>query len=82
MTPLVLRKLWSIVDSMQTTTLLCLDDDSLVHCLAQELRREASLPEPELDALDGYLYAKLSLIRDLASDRQDLWRGNYALSRA
>jgi len=70
MKPLLMRQLWSVVESIQTSTLLTLDDDSLVDFLADRLASGCpSIDRYDRAEIDGYIQAKVSLIRDLAIGR-------------
>ncbi|MBD2162679.1 MAG: hypothetical protein VKL01_00450 [Limnothrix sp.] len=70
MKPLLMRQLWSVVESIQTSTLLALDDDGLVNFLADRLMTGCpGIDRSDRAELDGYLQAKVSLIRDLANGR-------------
>ncbi|MFM2064771.1 MAG: hypothetical protein RLZZ507_4442 [Cyanobacteriota bacterium] len=70
MTPTIMRQLWSIVEAAQTVTLLQLDDASLVQWLAKQTTKQALLDPDETDFLCDYIRDRLSLIRDLAYERQ------------
>jgi hypothetical protein len=70
MTPTIMRQLWSIVEATQTVTLLQLDDGSLVQWLVKETTKQALLDANETDFLCDYIRTRLSLIRDLAYERQ------------
>ncbi|TAF06527.1 MAG: hypothetical protein EAZ77_12145 [Nostocales cyanobacterium] len=70
MTPTIMRQLWSIVEASQTVTLLQLDDASLVQWLVKQTTKQAFLNADETDFLCDYIRARLSLIRDLAYERQ------------
>ncbi|AFZ56172.1 hypothetical protein H6G54_06710 [Anabaena cylindrica FACHB-243] len=70
MTPTIMRQLWSIVEAAQTVTLLQLDDASLVQWLVKQTTKQALLDPNETDFLCDYIRARLSLIRDLAYERQ------------
>ncbi|MEO3704170.1 hypothetical protein [Trichormus azollae] len=70
MTPTIMRQLWSIVEAAQTVTLLQLDDASLVQWLVKQTTKQALLDPKETDFLCDYIRARLSLIRDLAYERQ------------
>jgi hypothetical protein len=65
-----MRQLWSIVEAAQTVTLLQLDDASLVQWLVKQTTKQALLDPNETDFLCDYIRARLSLIRDLAYERQ------------
>ncbi len=69
MSPNMLRQLWSIVETSQSQTLLNLDDNSLVQWLLKQLKKQRSLDHNEANAYSHYIYTRLPLIRDLASDR-------------
>lgn len=73
MTPTMLRQLWSVIETTQTNMLLKLDDASLVQWLLKQLKQERSLDGKETDILSTYIQSKLSLIRDLAQERQSVF---------
>ncbi|MBD2202981.1 hypothetical protein H6G33_03570 [Calothrix sp. FACHB-1219] len=70
MTPKIMRQLWSVVETAQAKTLLQLDDASLVQWLVKQTNTEALLEQKETDFLCDYIQSRLSLIRDLAYERQ------------
>ena len=70
MTPTIMRQFWSIVEATHTVTLLQLDDASLVQWLVKQITNQAFLDAHEIDFLCDYIQARLSLIRDLAYERQ------------
>ncbi|MFM7364130.1 MAG: hypothetical protein ACKO3K_14020 [Cuspidothrix sp.] len=70
MTPTIMRQLWSIVEATHTVTLLQLDDASLVQWLVKQITNQAFLDPSETDFLCEYIQSRLSLIRDLAYERQ------------
>ncbi|MEA5551797.1 hypothetical protein VB713_12655 [Anabaena cylindrica UHCC 0172] len=70
MTPTIMRQLWSIVEAAQTGILLQLDDASLVQWLVKQTTNQALLDPHETDFLCDYIRSRLSLIRDLAYERQ------------
>ena len=70
MTPASLRHLWSVVETAQTNTLLLLDDASLVQWLVKQIKANASPDRDETHILSDYIHSRLTLIRDLAQDRQ------------
>lgn len=70
MTPTMLRQLWSLIETTQANLLLKLDDASLVQCLLKQLKQQRSLNQDEANILSDYLSSRLSLIRDLAHERQ------------
>lgn len=69
MTPIMLHQLWSLVDSIQSSTLLNLDDNSLVHLLLGEFGQRRSLNSGDADHLTEYIRTRLPLIRELAKER-------------
>jgi hypothetical protein len=70
MTPTIMRQLWSVVEAAQAVTLLQLDDASLVQWLVKQTTTQVLLDPNEADYLSDYIRARLSLIRDLAYERQ------------
>lgn len=70
MTPKILRQLWSVVENSQTKTLLQMDDASLVQWLVKQTTTQALLDPSDTDFLSDYVQSRLSLIRDLAYERQ------------
>ncbi|GAX37068.1 hypothetical protein [Nodularia sp. NIES-3585] len=70
MTPKILRQLWSVVENSQTKILLQMDDASLVKWLVKQTTNQASLDPNETDYLSDYVQSRLTLIRDLAYERQ------------
>ncbi len=69
MNPLILRQLWSLVETTQSSVLLDLDDDSLAYLLLRQLRSQRLLDHQETNSLSDYIHTKLPLIRDLAEQR-------------
>jgi hypothetical protein len=70
MTPKILRQLWSVVETAQAKTLLQLDDASLVEWLVKQTDTQVLLEPKETDYLSDYIQSRLTLIRDLAYERQ------------
>ncbi|MBE9004979.1 hypothetical protein IQ259_08000 [Fortiea sp. LEGE XX443] len=70
MTPKILRQLWSVVETTQTMTLLQLDDTSLVQWLVKQTTTQVLLDSHEIDFLCEYIQSRLTLIRDMAYERQ------------
>jgi hypothetical protein len=66
MTPNMLRQIWSLVETTQANMLLSLDDASLIDWILRNLKQKQNLDGSQVNALDNYLHAKVSLIRDLA----------------
>lgn len=69
MSPLLLRRLWALIEATQSSILLSLDDGHLVSWLLRQLKTERSLDSHETYLLKDYIHSKLSLIRDLAEER-------------
>lgn len=76
MTPTILRQLWSVVEMTQSNILLKLDDASLVQWLLKQTKTKASLDHNETHILSDYIQSRLTLIRDLAQERQSSWQQN------
>lgn len=66
MTPLMLRQLWSLVESTQPNMLLSLDDATLVQWLLRQFKAQSTLNGEEVNIVSSYIQSKLSLIRDMA----------------
>jgi hypothetical protein len=77
MTPFLLRQFWSLVETAHTHVLLNLDDASLTQWLSQQLQTQRSLDGDERNCLQAYIRDRLSLIRDIASERQSLYQGTH-----
>ncbi|WP_421659321.1 hypothetical protein [Leptothermofonsia sp. ETS-13] len=69
MSPLMLRQLWSLVETTQSNILLNLDDPSLVQWLLRQLKNQRSLDHEEIAIFGTYIRSRLPLIRDLARSR-------------
>lgn len=74
MTPSLLRQLWLLIESTQAAVLLKLDDPSLVQWLMRQLHTHVSLNSDETTVLDAYIQSRLTLIRDLAQERESAWQ--------
>lgn len=74
MTPTIIRQLWSVVEATQSNTLLRLDDASLVQWLLKQTKTEATLDQNETYVLRDYIYSRLTLIREIAHERQTAWQ--------
>jgi hypothetical protein len=72
MTPILIRSFWSLVETTQTSTLLNLNDADLVHWLLRQFESQQRLNLAESNFLREYVSSRLSLIRDIAKDRQSL----------
>lgn len=66
MTPVVLHQLWALVDETHYSTLIHLDDNSLVQWLLKQLRQGRSLNHDEADSISSYIRDRLPLIREMA----------------
>ncbi|MGJ3251264.1 MAG: hypothetical protein ACFE0J_09060 [Elainellaceae cyanobacterium] len=64
-----LRQFWSVIEGMQTSTLLRLNDAELVHQLLTQLKGETTLSVEEVSGVSHYAHSRLPLIRDLAQSR-------------
>ncbi len=69
MTPTVLRKLWSLVETTQASFLLRLDDAALGQWLYRQLEAQTNLDRDEADSLNAYIRSRLVLIREFAHQR-------------
>jgi hypothetical protein len=65
----ILRQLWSLVETTQPSTLLNLDDESLVESLIGQLKAEHPLCLQEAQTVDIYIRSRTPLIRELAQHR-------------
>jgi hypothetical protein len=74
MSPSLLRQLWLLVESTQSAVLLRLDDASLVQWLNKQIKATIPLNSDEANLLDAYIQSRISLIRDLAQERQTAWQ--------
>jgi hypothetical protein len=73
----MLRQLWSLVEATQTSLLLRLDDASLTQWLLKQFRMHSTLNPDEASILNTYIHSHLSLIRDLAQERQASWQQSH-----
>jgi hypothetical protein len=69
MTPIMLRQLWSLIETTQANLLLALDDATLAQWLTKQFKQDRALNRDELDCLNDYISTKAPLIRDLAQQR-------------
>jgi hypothetical protein len=72
MTPILIRRFWSLVETTQTSTLLNLSDADLIQWLVRQLESQQRLNLAESGFLREYVGSRLTLIRDIAKDRQSL----------
>ncbi|HEY9851189.1 MAG TPA: hypothetical protein V6D28_17105 [Leptolyngbyaceae cyanobacterium] len=77
MTPTMLRQLWSVIETTQANIILKLDDASLAQWLLKQVKNQRSLDGDETNILNDYIYSKLTLIRDLALERQSTWQESH-----
>lgn len=70
MSPLLLRKVWAVIENTQTSVLLELSDRDLIKQLLSQLSIQQSLSQEESHLLDVYLHRKIPLIRDVAEANQ------------
>ncbi|HEY9749098.1 MAG TPA: hypothetical protein V6C63_10490 [Allocoleopsis sp.] len=69
MTPKMMRQLWSVVDTIQVSTLLQFDDSALAQLLLRQFAAEQPIDAQAAHSLNTYIQAKLPLIRDTAESR-------------
>ena len=70
MSPLLLRKVWTVIENTQASVLLELSDRDLIKQLLSQLSIQQSLSKEESYLLNVYLHRKMPLIRDLADANQ------------
>ncbi len=70
MSPLLLRKVWTVIENTQASVLLELSDRDLIKQLLSQLSIQQSLSQEESHLLNVYLHRKMPLIRDLAEANQ------------
>ena len=66
MSPLLMRKVWTVIDNTQASVLLELSDRDLIKRLLSQLSTQQSLSQEESNLLNVYLHRKIPLIRDMA----------------
>jgi ribosome assembly protein YihI (activator of Der GTPase) len=64
----MLRQLWSLIEEIQSSTLLKLSDAELVAQILQRLEAKKVLSTEDNNLVSDYIYSKTSLIRDLADE--------------
>jgi hypothetical protein len=69
MPPTILHQFWAFIEDTQTTTLLNLDDATLVGWLIGQFQRRTVLNTEETQNLNTYISGRLPLIRELAEER-------------
>ena len=66
MSPPLLRRLWQMLEKLPQNSLEKLDDSGLVTWVLSRLERHQHLKTDEREAVEGYLYSHMMLIRDVA----------------
>lgn len=69
MTPKTMRQLWAMIESTQVSTLLQMDDQSLVQWLLKQFTAQQAIDAQEASSLNTYINSRLPLIRDTALER-------------
>ena len=69
MTPRMIRQIWELIEETQSSTLLTLDDNSLVTWIVSEVDAESPLNRQEEDTYSHYVRSRLPLIRDVVEAR-------------
>lgn len=69
MPPTILHQFWVFIEGTQPTTLLNLDDATLVGWLIGQFQRQTVLNTEETQNLNTYISGRLPLIRELAEER-------------
>ena len=76
MTPKTMRQLWAMIESTHVSTLLQLDDLTLVQWLLKQFTAQQNLDEQEASSLNTYISSRIPLIRDTAIERSVGQRGH------
>lgn len=77
MTPKMMRQFWNLIESTQVSTLLQLDDLSLVQWLLKQFTAQQMIDAQETSSLNNYISSRLLLIRDTAQHRASLGQTSY-----
>ena len=77
MTPKMMRQLWAIIESTPVSTLLQLDDVTVVQWLLKQFTAQQASDEQEIASLDTYINSRLPLIRDTAFERKSVGRESH-----
>ena len=72
MSPLMLRRLWTLIESTQVATLRQFDDAALVQLLLNQFADQQPIDPQTNSNLDRYVQSKLPLIRDTAQGRNSV----------
>ena len=70
MSPLLLRKVWTVIENTQASVFSELSDRDLIKRLLSQVSTQQSLSQEESQLLNVYLCRKIPLIRDLAEANQ------------
>jgi hypothetical protein len=62
----LLRQLWSVVESIPSSSLLTLDDSSLMKSLIELLQSDPAFDAGNLPAVSGYIHTRMPLIREMS----------------
>lgn len=77
MTPKMMRQFWNLIESTQVSTLLQLDDLSLVQWLLKQFTAQQLIDDQETSSLNTYINSRLVLIRDTAQHRATLGQASH-----
>lgn len=69
MSPRMIRQIWTLIEKSHSTTLLSLDDNSLVSWIIAEIESGRLLNSHEVDLYSSYIRSRLPLIRDVVAAR-------------
>lgn len=72
MTPKMMRQFWAMIESTQVSTLLQLDDLTLVQWLLKQFTSQQAIDPQEAITLNTYINSRLNLIRDTACERSSI----------
>lgn len=70
MSPLLLRKVWTVIENTQASVFSELSDRDLIKRLLSQVSIQQSLSQEESQLLNVYLRRKMPLIRDLTEENQ------------
>ncbi|MGV0027798.1 hypothetical protein [Phormidesmis priestleyi] len=69
LTPTMIRRLWTLIESTQTTILLQFEDSALVQLLLNRFVDQQQIDGQAAIHLNSYIQQRLPLIRDTAEGR-------------
>lgn len=72
----MMQQLWAVIESTNVSTLLQVDDISLVQLLLDKLKDKQGL-DLQQDSINTYITSKLPLIRDTAESRLSLEQDHH-----